>query len=66
MTHALLQPPAVRKLVALLRPLPVRKRTTILARVIHLTPDNAQATYFRDRQDSLKAPVLEQLIAAIV
>ena len=34
--------------------------------VMHLTPDNAQATYFRDRQDSLKAPVLEQLIAAIV
>ena len=34
--------------------------------VMHLTPDNAQATYFGGRQDSLKAPVLEQLIAAIV
>jgi len=35
MTHALLRPPAVRKLVALLRPLPVRERTTILAQAIH-------------------------------
>jgi len=35
MTRALLRPPAVRKLVALLRPLPVRERTTILAQAIH-------------------------------
>ena len=35
MTHALLRPPAVRKLVALLRSLPVRERTTILAQAIH-------------------------------
>ena len=35
MTHALLRPPAVRKLAALLRPLPVRERTTILAQAIH-------------------------------
>ena len=34
--------------------------------VMHLTPDNAQARYFGGRQDSLKAPVLEQLIAATV
>ena len=34
--------------------------------VMHLTPDNAQLTYFGGRQDSLRAPVLEQLIAAIV
>ena len=32
---ALLRPPTVRKLVALLRPLPVRERTTILAQAIH-------------------------------
>ena len=35
MPVALLRPPAVRKLVALLRPLPVRERTTILAQAIH-------------------------------
>ena len=34
--------------------------------VMHLTPDDAQARYFGGRQDSLKAPVLEQLIASIV
>ena len=32
---ALLRPPAVRKLVVLLRSLPVRERTTILAQAIH-------------------------------
>ena len=35
MSVALLRPPAVRKLVVLLRPLPVRERTTILAQAIH-------------------------------
>ena len=35
MTHALLRPPAVRKIVALLRPLPARERATILDQAVH-------------------------------
>ena len=35
MSVALLRPPAVRKIVGLLRPLPVRERTTILAQAVH-------------------------------
>jgi len=35
MSVALLRPPAVRKLVALLRPLPARERATILAQAVH-------------------------------
>jgi methyltransferase (TIGR00027 family) len=40
--------------------------TLCFSNVMHLTPENAQATYFGGRQDGLKAPVLEQLITAIV
>jgi hypothetical protein len=35
MSVALLRPPAVRKLVALLRLLPARERATILAQAVH-------------------------------
>ena len=35
MSVALLRPPAVRKIVALLRPLPARERATILAQAVH-------------------------------
>ena len=35
MSVALLRPPAVRKLVALLRPLPARERAAILAQAVH-------------------------------
>ena len=35
MSVALLRPPAVRKLVALLRPLPAREREAILAQAVH-------------------------------
>ena len=35
MSVALLRPPAVRKLVELLRPLPARERATILAQAVH-------------------------------
>ena len=35
MSVALLRPPTVRKLVELLRPLPVRERATILAQAVH-------------------------------
>jgi hypothetical protein len=35
MSVALLQPPAVRKIVALLRPLPARERAAILAQAVH-------------------------------
>jgi methyltransferase (TIGR00027 family) len=34
--------------------------------VFHLTPEEAQARYFAGRHDQLRAPHLEQLIAAIV
>jgi methyltransferase (TIGR00027 family) len=34
--------------------------------IFHLTPAAAQARYFAGRRDSLRAPVLEQLIAATV
>jgi methyltransferase (TIGR00027 family) len=34
--------------------------------VFHLTPELAQLRYFNDRRDGLRAPHLEQLIAAIV
>ena len=34
--------------------------------VLHLTPKRAQQRYFSGRTDSLKAPRLEQLIAATV
>ena len=35
MSVALLRPPAVRKIVALLRPLPAREREAILAQAVH-------------------------------
>ena len=35
MSVALLRPPAVRKIVALLRPLPARERATILGQAVH-------------------------------
>ena len=35
MPAALLRPPAVRKLVALLRPMPARARAAILAQAVH-------------------------------
>jgi len=35
MSVALLRPPAVRKLVALLRPMPARARAAILAQAVH-------------------------------
>ena len=35
MSVALLRPPAVRKLVELLRPLPARERAAILAQAVH-------------------------------
>jgi hypothetical protein len=34
--------------------------------IFHLTPAAAQARYFAGRRDSLRAPALEQLIAATV
>ena len=36
------------------------------ADIVHLTPALAQQTYFRGRQDELRAPGWEQLIAAVV
>jgi O-methyltransferase involved in polyketide biosynthesis len=34
--------------------------------VFHLTPKRAQQRYFAGRNDTLRAPLIEQLIAAIV
>lgn len=36
------------------------------AEVFHLTPKRAQQVYFADREDRLRAPKFEQLMAATV
>jgi hypothetical protein len=39
---------------------------TGFGRITHLSPPDAQLTYFAGRHDKLKAPSWEQLVAAIV
>jgi methyltransferase (TIGR00027 family) len=36
------------------------------SQVVHLTPERAQQSYFRDRRDGLRVPAWEQLVAAVI
>jgi hypothetical protein len=49
------------------RPDPSAKLTAMgFSKVLHLSPNNANQRYFRDRRDGLSAATMEQMMRAIV